>query len=191
MKSIKKMLLMTAVVAGAGLFAGTQDASAATTYTVVSGDTLSAISTHFFGNNSGVNSIAEANQIADVNLINVGQQLTIPTDGEVATGTVVQEAAPAQTYSEAPAQTYTETQAPAYSASGSDAEAKEWIAQRESGGSYSATNGQYIGRYQLSSSYLNGDYSAANQEAVADAYVAERYGSWSAAQSFWQANGWY
>ena len=41
---------------------------------------------------------------------------------------------------------------------------KEWIAQKESGGSYTATNGRYIGRYQLDVSYLNGDYSAANQE---------------------------
>ncbi|WP_439001695.1 LysM peptidoglycan-binding domain-containing protein [Pediococcus damnosus] len=75
--------------------------------------------------------------------------------------------------------------------SGSDASAKAWIANKESGGSYSATNGQYIGKYQLSSSYLHGDYSAANQEKVANSYVASRYGSWSAAQSFWQANGWY
>ena len=41
--------------------------------------------------------------------------------------------------------------------------AKNWIAMRESGGSYSARNGQYIGKYQLSASYLNGDYSEANQ----------------------------
>ena len=69
--------------------------------------------------------------------------------------------------------------------------AKNWIAMRESGGSYSARNGQYIGKYQLSASYLNGDYSEANQERVADQYVANRYGSWSAAQSFWQSHGWY
>ncbi|MFV5784530.1 peptidoglycan-binding protein LysM, partial [Pediococcus acidilactici] len=30
-----------------------------------------------------------------------------------------------------------------------------------------------------------------NQERVADAYVASRYGSWSAALAFWNANGWY
>ena len=65
---------------------------------------------------------------------------------------------------------------PAAPAANSDA--KEWIAQRESSGSYDATNGQYIGRYQLSASYLNGDYSPANQERVADQYVAGRYGSW-------------
>ncbi|MGE9898769.1 LysM peptidoglycan-binding domain-containing protein, partial [Limosilactobacillus reuteri] len=72
---------------------------------------------------------------------------------------------------------------------GNDAAAKAWIAARESGGSYSARNGQYIGKYQLSASYLNGDYSEANQERVADQYVASRYGSWSAAQSFWQSHG--
>ena len=62
---------------------------------------------------------------------------------------------------------------------------------KESGGSYTATNGQYIGRYQLTDSYLNGDYSAENQERVADAYVAGRYGSWTAAKNFWLNNGWY
>lgn len=76
-------------------------------------------------------------------------------------------------------------------ATGSEAGAKAWIAGRESGGSYSARNGQYIGKYQLSASYLGGDYSAANQERVADNYVKSRYGSWTAAKSFWQANGWY
>lgn len=76
-------------------------------------------------------------------------------------------------------------------ATGSEASAKAWIASRESGGSYSASNGQYVGKYQLSASYLNGDYSAANQERVADQYVQSRYGSWTAAKSFWQANGWY
>ena len=75
--------------------------------------------------------------------------------------------------------------------SGSEAAAKAWIAGRESGGSYSARNGQYIGKYQLSASYLGGDYSAANQERVADNYVKSRYGSWTNAQSFWQSNGWY
>lgn len=77
------------------------------------------------------------------------------------------------------------------SAAGSEKAAKEWIAQRESGGSYTAQNGQYYGRYQLSSSYLGGDYSPANQEKVADNYVANRYGSWSNAQAFWQSHGWY
>ncbi|HFI2471729.1 TPA: hypothetical protein ACGO11_000036 [Streptococcus suis] len=72
-----------------------------------------------------------------------------------------------------------------------DATAKEWIAQKESGGSYTVTNGIYIGRYQLSNAYLNGDHSPENQERVADEYVLQRYGSWSAAYQFWLANGWY
>lgn len=69
--------------------------------------------------------------------------------------------------------------------------AKEAIAMTESGGSYTAQNGQYYGRYQLSSSYLGGDFSPANQERVADSYVAGRYGSWDAAWAFHQAHGWY
>lgn len=76
-------------------------------------------------------------------------------------------------------------------ASGSEAAAKAAIAQRESGGSYTARNGQYIGKYQLTSSYLKGDYSAANQERVADQYVAGRYGSWSKALAHSNAHGWY
>lgn len=72
-----------------------------------------------------------------------------------------------------------------------EADAKEWIAQRESGGDYGATNGQYIGRYQLSADKLNGDWSPENQEATADAYVADRYGSWQAAQEHWREHGWY
>lgn len=75
--------------------------------------------------------------------------------------------------------------------SSSEASAKAWIANRESGGSYTARNGQYYGKYQLTSSYLNGDYSAANQEKVADNYVKSRYGSWVAAKNFWLSNGWY
>lgn len=75
--------------------------------------------------------------------------------------------------------------------SGGESAAKEWIAARESGGSYTAQNGRYYGRYQLDSSYLGGDYSAAHQEQVANNYVKGRYGSWQAAQSFWQSHGWY
>lgn len=75
--------------------------------------------------------------------------------------------------------------------SASEAYAKAWIAGRESGGNYSARNGQYIGKYQLSASYLHGDYSAANQERVADQYVHSRYGSWANAMRYWQANGSY
>ena len=76
-------------------------------------------------------------------------------------------------------------------ASSSEEAARQWIIQHESGGNYSAQNGQYYGAYQLSLSYLNGDLSASNQDTVANQYVASRYGSWAAAQAFWQQNGWY
>lgn len=98
----------------------------------------------------------------------------------------VQEQAP-----QAPANNY-QSQASSQTVSGSEASAKAWIAQRESGGSYNARNGRYIGKFQLDSSYLNGDYSPANQERVAQQYVNSRYnGSWVQAQAFWQAHGWY
>ena len=76
---------------------------------------------------------------------------------------------------------------------GSSSWAKEWIAQRESNGSYTAynPNGGYYGRYQLNPSLIHYGASPAEQEAAADNYVAQRYGSWEAAQSFWAANGGY
>ena len=170
-----------------------------TTYTVKSGDTLSGIAEKY---NTTVEKLAEKNKIKDIHLIYVDQVLVI--DGE-APATSTTSAAPAEapvaapaaseaTTYEAPAASVTvaeETSASTSTVSGSEAEAKEWIAQKESGGSYTATNGRYIGRYQLTDSYLNGDYSAENQERVADAYVAGRYGSWTAAKNFWLNNGWY
>lgn len=129
------------------------------------------------------------------NLLDVSQHIKNTAIGQVATNNnasanqqVAQTyQAPAQTY-QAPAQTY---QAPAQSYQASSSSAKDIIAQRESGGSYNARNGQYIGKYQLSAAYLNGDYSPANQERVADRYVAQRYGSWDNALAFWNNNGWY
>ncbi|HET2847773.1 TPA: LysM peptidoglycan-binding domain-containing protein [Streptococcus pneumoniae] len=191
MKSITKKIKAT--LAGvAALFAvfspSFVSAQESSTYTVKEGDTLSEIAeTH----NTTVEKLAENNHIDNIHLIYVDQELVI--DGPVAP---VATPAPA-TYA-APAAAQDETvSAPVVSetvvstVSGSEAEAKEWIAQKESGGSYTATNGRYIGRYQLTDSYLNGDYSAENQERVADAYVAGRYGSWTAAKNFWLNNGWY
>ena len=164
------------------------------TYTVKAGDTLSEIAeTH----NTTVEKLAKLNNIKNVHLIYVDQVLVIdgeaPATTEASTSVTPAPAETAATTETAVAAPAVEESAPApaATASGSEAEAKEWIAQKESGGSYTATNGQYIGRYQLTDSYLNGDYSAANQERVADAYVAGRYGSWSAAKDFWLANGWY
>lgn len=73
----------------------------------------------------------------------------------------------------------------------SDEQARANIVFRESSGNYSASNGRYYGAYQLDISYLNGDLSPANQDAVAQNYVTTRYGSWSNAWAFWQSHGWY
>lgn len=92
---------------------------------------------------------------------------------------------------------YTESEAQAYIYSNyhdSDYDgmsAKDYIAQRESGGDYNAQNGRYVGKYQLDESMLNGDYSPEHQEEVAERYVIERYGSWENAQEFWDSHGWY
>ena len=214
MKSTTKKI-KTTLAGVAALFAvfapSFVSAQESSTYTVKEGDTLSEIAeTH----NTTVEKLAENNHIDNIHLIYVGQELVI--DGPVApvapasttyeapaaqdetvsapvseTTEVVEETSVA---SEAVAEetvASTEVSAPAATVSGSEAESKEWIAQKESGGSYTATNGRYIGRYQLTDSYLNGDYSAENQERVADAYVAGRYGSWTAAKNFWLNNGWY
>ncbi|GBG94372.1 peptidoglycan-binding protein LysM [Ligilactobacillus salitolerans] len=77
------------------------------------------------------------------------------------------------------------------SSSSSEAAAKAAIAARESGGSYTASNGNYYGKYQLTKSMLNGDYSEANQEKTADAYVSSRYGSWANALKHSDQYGWY
>ena len=178
------------------------------TYTVKAGDTLSEIAETY---NTTVEKLAKLNNIKNVDLIFIDQVLIIDGEAPVAQTTTTE--APVAEVEETPAvaetvveeTTYEETyeapasapaaaesySAPAATVSGSEAEAKEWIAQKESGGSYTATNGRYIGRYQLTDSYLNGDYSAENQERVADAYVAGRYGSWTVAKNFWLNNGWY
>ena len=197
MKSTTKKI-KTTLAGVAALFAvfapSFVSAQESSTYTVKEGDTLSEIAeTH----NTTVEKLVENNHIDNIHLIYVGQELVI--DGPVApvaTPAPTTYAAPAaqdETVSAPVAETteVVEEAAPAATVSGSEAEAKEWIAQKESSGSYTAQNGQYYGRYQLSLSYLNGDLSAENQEKVADAYVAGRYGSWSAAKAFWLANGWY
>ncbi|MDK6820201.1 hypothetical protein QP357_26955, partial [Klebsiella pneumoniae] len=121
--------------------------------------------------NSLIQKIASDNKLPNLDLIFEGEQLVIRSEKEVAnTPAPAVEVAPVQQVVEQPvaqpvqqevqqpvAQEVAQPAAPAASS-----DAKEWIAQRESSGSYDATNGQYIGRYQLSASYLNGDYSPAN-----------------------------
>lgn len=166
----------------------------AETYTVQKGDTLSAIAKK---NGTTVEEIVSKNSIQDANKISIGQNLTInetteepaetPASVETSTATeTVSDSATSTDSTQSESNQTTDT-----NLSSSEAAAKEEIAQRESSGSYTAQNGQYYGRYQLAASYLNGDLSPENQEKVADNYVASRYGSWTAALAFWNANGWY
>ncbi|MCV3755947.1 LysM peptidoglycan-binding domain-containing protein [Limosilactobacillus fermentum] len=275
MKLNKKALKLTVTVAGAvalGTVATTVSANADSIYTVKSGDTLSGISCQFGHDYAFVDTLASDNNIANKNLIYVGQKLVIKDDGEITSDTASQVAslpsasasstsqaqtdsasaasqasstasdqasadslAAAQSAAAASQATVSEAAASAAAASqaalqsqqaasqsaaatstayttmaatstttstsstisytsslsSSEEAAKEWIAQKESGGSYTKQNGNYYGKYQLSISYLNGDLSAANQEKVADQYVASRYGSWTAAQAFWESHRWY
>lgn len=202
--------LLLSATAAAGFFAATTAVANADTVTVQAGDTVSEIANKY---NTTVEEIQNLNQLENVNLIYVGEELVVNTNGQAATtasseapaatATVSSQApvqqAPAQQtpaqqqVASAPAQQATSQQtytAPT-AASADEASAREFIAARESGGSYSAANGQYYGKYQLSRSYLGGDLSAANQERVANNYVQSRYGSWTAAKNHWLQNGWY
>ena len=149
--------------------------ASAESYTVKSGDTLSAIAKE---KNTTVDAIAQKNKISNVNLITVGQVLEI--EDANATNKTSEQA----TTSKTDTTQATTTVSASDGLSAEDVAAKEWIAQKESSGSYTAQNGQYYGRYQLSLSYLNGDLSPENQEKVANQYVVNRYGSWSAAKNF-------
>ncbi|CAI2561426.1 hypothetical protein AKUA2003_01970 [Apilactobacillus kunkeei] len=175
------------------------------TVTVQSGDTLWGLSQKY---NVSLSSLRAVNNRVNTDLIYVGEKLTLPTSATVSTDqkTVVsattnqnttnqqsvaqtqQQAQPQQAQTQSTTN-YSQSQSTSYT--GSSSSAKAWIANRESGGSYTASNGQYYGKYQLGAAMLHGDYSAANQERVADQYVAARYGSWDNAKSFWLQHGWY
>lgn len=167
-------------------------------YKVVQGDTLSHIAKK---KNVSVANLKSWNKLSS-DLIVTGQVLTIGgTNNDAPTVAATPAPAPKQ---QAPAQPAPKQAQPSENkqqastaseakpaASSNNSSAKAWIAQRESGGSYSARNGRYVGKYQLDASYLNGDHSAANQERVADKYVSERYGSWDNAKAHWESKGWY
>ena len=81
MNSIKKIVLGTTFAAGAtAMFVGTTNAHADEVYTIQSGDSLSKISQKFAGDNSLIKAIAEKNNVADINRIYVGEELTIPSN---------------------------------------------------------------------------------------------------------------
>ena len=197
------------IACAAGFTVAGAAAANADTVTVKSGDTLSQIADE---NNTTVSSIQSLNSLQNIHLIFPGQKLVInANNGDAAVSTqqsaqTVQQASQQQTMQQASQQQTVQQSAQTVQqasqqqtmqttqqavASSSEQAARDWIASRESGGSYTAQNGNYYGKYQLSSAYLGGDYSAENQERVANSYVLNRYGSWANAKSHWLQNGWY
>mgnify|MGYP000922819688 CR=1 FL=1 len=95
----------------------------AESYTVKLGDTLSVIAT---SHQTTVDKIAQKNKISNIDLISVGQVLEL--DDDVSEQVTVEKS-----------DTTEETVvSPSSGLSAEDAEAREWIAQKESSGSYTA-----------------------------------------------------
>jgi len=180
-----------------------------TSYTIKYGDTLGVI-----GKASGlsVKELAGINDIDNVDFILPGNKVSFEEDdlGNIDSVSITneqEEVLVEETVTEEPVVTapvaeevpYSapeyvaeeeETYAPQASTS-SEQEAKDWIIQRESSGNPQARNGQYYGLFQLGDHLIEDGASVQEQHAVADEYVAERYGSWSGAKQAWQQKGWY
>ena len=187
-KNLVKVFTTLGVVA-LGVSTTAVVANADMVYTVQSGDTLSSISYKFAKDNSLINEIAKDNNLRDINQLHVGQKLLIKGNGEIAPLNDNDQNAASQNSNEDKDAAQKTSQSA--NLSSSEQAAKEWIAQRESGGSYTAQNGVHYGRYQLDLAYLGGDLSPQHQEEVAQQYMQNRYGSWQAAQAHWMANGWW
>lgn len=187
-KNLVKVFTTLGVVA-LGVSTTAVVANADMVYTVQSGDTLSSISYKFAKDNSLINEIAKDNNLSDINQLHVGQKLLIKGNGEIAPLNDNDRNAASQNSNEDKDAAQKTSQSA--NLSSSEQAAKEWIAQRESGGSYTAQNGVHYGRYQLDLAYLGGDLSPQHQEEVAQQYMQNRYGSWQAAQAHWMANGWW
>lgn len=193
---------------GLGFTVGGSNAEA--THIVKPGDTLSKIANNY---GVGLDKVVKDNpQIANINLIFVGQAINGVGPSTVASSTYTNQSyvapkknyvAPKATYVApkvaqkayvapkksyvAPKQNYTSN------ATGSEAEARNYISYKESTNNYNArsASGKYIGRWQLDRSYLNGDYSPANQDRVVEKYVKNRYGSWANAKKHHLSHNWY
>ncbi|PWT34251.1 LysM domain-containing protein [Limosilactobacillus reuteri] len=190
-----KIVALTMGAAALGFIGVEQTANASTQIDsnhvqIEEGDTLGKIANDY---GTSVEALVQTNNIPNKNLIHIGDKLVInipEKEQDVQTNKTVtnQQAQPTQQTQKNVTTNYQPTQTQNYTTGNS---AKDWIAARESGNDYNAVNGRYIGKYQLDASYLNGDYSIANQEKVADQYVAQRYGSWEAALAFHNSHGWY
>ena len=218
MKFTKSIAVMAAISVGI-MFAVTAnvDANAKVKHTVQNGDTISGLSQQYHvsqkkiqKSNKGkdINTIYvgevfvfdgkghvkidknSAKAPVNTNSSNANTQTTASaanTSSVAAPQATTQSAAPVQQAPSAPVAAASPAQAA--SAPVASNGTMDGIAQAESGNNYNARNGQYIGKYQLSASYLNGDYSPAHQEEVAQQYAVSRYGSVQAAAAYHAAHG--
>lgn len=190
MKNFKKLLVTLGVFGGLAL-AGTA-ANADTVYTVQSGDTLSEISQKF---NTTVETLAQKNNINNVDVISVGQQLDIP-DGNTQAVTPVQQVQQSQPVVQEqfqsveptqPVQKVQTTQTTQVASSGDNSN-KALRRQIESGGNYNTNTGNgYVGAYQFAPSTIASienetgmkwSMDPSTQDAFADYYANQRYGGW-------------
>lgn len=180
-------------------------------YTIQYGDTLGVIAKAI---DVDLDKLVEVNSIQNADLIIAGDELRISENKETITvetetGDVnsydiseevveVEPVAVETTQEEVVVEEVVEQpkaeEIPIASTGDAEAEAKEWIAQHESGGDYNAYNpaGGYYGKYQLNPTLVAYGASPAEQEIAVQKYVNERYnGSFVQAKAHWQANGWY
>ena len=171
---------------------------------VEQGDTISEIAQK---HNVSVDSLVQANHLSNPNLIFVGDNLVLTpnaSNNENATKTPSDKGSqhmyqPVHMTEDnvnnnrptTNTQQSTQVATPVHSSNLDDNAAANAIGAAESGNSYSAMNGRYVGRWQLDASYLNGDYSPANQDRVFQQYCNQRYGGISQALAFRQSHGWY
>lgn len=178
-------------------------------YTIQYGDTLGVIAKAI---DVDLDKLVEVNSIQNADLIIAGDELRISENKE--TVTVETETGDVSSYDiseevvevepviveeveeEYEEVTYEQPQAEEVPITYTDSEAsaKEWIGQRESGGDYNAYNpaGGYYGKYQLNPTLIAYGASPAEQEIAVQKYVNERYnGSFVQAKAHWEANNWY
>ena len=218
MKFTKSIAVMAAISVGI-MFAVTAnvDANAKVKHTVQNGDTISGLSQQYHVSQKKIQKANKGKDIntiyvgevfvfdgkghvkidknsakapVNTNSSNANTQTTASaanTSSVAAPQATTQSAAPVQQAPSAPVAAA--APAPAASAPVASNGTMDGIAQAESGNNYNARNGQYIGKYQLSASYLNGDYSPAHQEEVAQQYAVSRYGSVQAAAAYHAAHG--
>lgn len=196
---------LAAVAAAVTIALGGGAASAfADTVVVHQGDTLSAIAA---AHGTTYQHLAAINGISNPDVINVGQVLNTSGGGGGSVHPAVQyhqssPVVPVQHHYSAPVVPVKHYSAPVQQSSGSssgggsESAAKAAVAQIESGGNPNAVNSSSgaVGEYQcLPSAHADcpaaGD--AAGQSAWADHYVAQTYGSWSAALAHEHSSGWY